>query len=176
MQVEEVTRQVYWLYGTYEKNLIDFVPSSLVEALSQPVWVDAMLEEYDSIMKNSIWEVVLRLDIKSLVVPRWIYKVKHETDAIIEKYKVIFTAKGFSQVEGVDNEEKFSPVTRYSSIKTILTLDAHMGWKIHQKDVKIVFLNGVVEEEIYIEHLEGFETHDRETHVCRLRRALYGIK
>ena len=127
-------------------------------------------------MKNSVWEVVPRPKNKSVVGSRWIYKVKHAADGNIDKYKAKFVAEGFSQVEGVDYEERFTPVARYSSIRTILALVAQMGWKIHQMYVKNAFLNGVVEEEIYIEQPEGFETYDGKTHVCILRRSLYCIK
>ena len=66
-------------------------------------------------------------------------------------------------------------VARYSSIRSILALSAQMGWKLHQMDVKAAFLNGFIEEEVYIKQPKGFETFDRESHVCRLKRALYGI-
>ena len=85
-------------------------------------------------------------------------------------------ALGFSQKEGIDYEETFAPVARYTSIRSVLALDAMMKWKIHQMDVKTTFLNGVVEEEVYVEKPLGFETHDRETHVCKLKKALYGLK
>jgi hypothetical protein len=88
----------------------------------------------------------------------------------------MFVSRGFSQIEGIDYDETFSPVTRYSSIRSILSLSAQMGWRIHQMDVKTVFLNRIIEEEVYIEKPEGFETFDRESHVCRLKRALYGLK
>jgi hypothetical protein len=72
---------------------------------------------------------------------------------------------------------RLSPqMARYSSIKTVISLAAEMGWGVHQMDVKTAFLNGVVEEEVYVEQSEGFEISDRETHVCRLRRALYELK
>jgi hypothetical protein len=94
----------------------------------------------------------------------------------VEKHKARFVARGFSQVEGIDYDETFAPVTRYSSIRSMLALSAQMGWKIHQMDVKTAFLNGQIEEEVYIEQPEGFETFDHESHVCRLKRALYGLK
>lgn len=102
--------------------------------------------EYDSIMKKNVWEVVPRPDNKSVVCSRWIYKVKHASYESIEKYKAIFVAKGFSQVEGVEYVETFSPGARYSSTITIIALVAQMGWKIHHMAVKITFLNGVIEE------------------------------
>jgi len=67
-------------------------------------------------------------------------------------------------------------VVRYSSIRAVISIATELGWQIHQMDVKIAFLNGVIEEEIYIEQPEGFEVHSRASHVCRLRRALYGLK
>ena len=91
-------------------------------------------------------------------------------------YKEIFIARGFSQKEGIDYEEAYAPVERYTSIRTILALATVMKWKIHQMDVKTAFLNGVVEEEVYVEQPLGFETHDRKTHVCKLKKALYGLK
>ena len=94
----------------------------------------------------------------------------------IEKYKERFVSRGFSQIEGIDYEETFAPVIWYSSIRTILALSAQMGWPIHQMDVNIAFLNGIIEEEVYIDKPEGFEIFNSESHVCSLKRALYGLK
>ena len=94
----------------------------------------------------------------------------------IEKYKARFVACGFSQKEGIDYEETFAPVARYTSIISVLSLDAVMKWKINQMDVKTAFLNGVVEEEVYVEQPLGFETHDRESQVCILKKSLYDLK
>eukprot|EP00253_Pinus_taeda_P007230 PITA_07230 len=124
---------------------IETEPSSFEEAVQQPVWVDVMVEEYVSIVRNSVWDVVSRTENKSVV-------------------------------KGIDYDETFSPVVRYSSIRSMLALLAQMGWKIHQMDVKTAFLNGKIEEEVYIEQPEGFETFYRESHVCGLKRALYKLK
>ena len=102
-----------------------------------------MQEEYSSIMKNDVWEVVLRHEGKSVVTSRWLYKVKHAAYGSIEKFKARFVARGFSQVEGVDYET-FAPVARYTSIRSIISIAAEMGWKIHQMDVKTAFLNGFI--------------------------------
>jgi hypothetical protein len=67
-------------------------------------------------------------------------------------------------------------VVRYSSIRVTISIADELGWKIHQMDVKTMFFNGVIEEEIYIEQLEGFEVHDKAFHFCMLKRALYGLK
>ena len=99
-------------------------PSSFEETVEDPAWVDAMVEEYDSIVRNNAWEIVPRLEGKSVVGSRWIYKVKQAADGSVEKYKARFVAQGFSQIEGIDYEENFSPIARYSSIQTILALSA----------------------------------------------------
>eukprot|EP00253_Pinus_taeda_P009127 PITA_09127 len=132
-------------------------PSYFEEAMEDPTWVDAMVEEYDSIVRNNAWEIVPRPEGKSVMGSRWIYKVKQAADWSVEKYKERFFSQGFSQIEGIDYEETFAPVARYSSIRTILALSAQMGWHIHQMDVKTTFLNGVIEEEVYIEQPEGFK-------------------
>ena len=90
-----------------------------------------MIEEYQSIMKNDVWDVVPRPEGKSVVNSKWIYKINHDADGNIEKYKTRFVARGFSQKEGRDYEETFSPVARYTSIISILALAAVMKWKIH---------------------------------------------
>ena len=102
--------------------------------------------------------------------------MKHAADGSIEKYKASFVACGFSQKEGIDYEENFAPIARYTSIISVLALSAVMKWKIHQMGVKIAFLNGVVEEEVYVENPLSFETHERETHVFKLKKSLYGLK
>ena len=77
-------------------------------------------------------------------------QIKHVVDGSIEKYKARFVARGFSQKEGVDYEETFSPLERYTSIRAIMVLASMMKWDLNQMDVKTTFLNGVIEEEVYI--------------------------
>ena len=98
-------------------------------------------------MKNDVWDVVPRQEGKSIMNSKWIYKIKHAADGSIEKYKARFVGCGFSQKEGIDYEENFAPVARYTSIRSILSLAIVMKWKVHQMDVNTAILNGVVEEE-----------------------------
>ena len=86
-----------------------------------------MAEEYASIMKNDVWEVVPKPEGKSVVTSRWLYKIKYAADGSIEKYKARFVARGFSQVEGVDYDETFAPVARYTSIRSIISIATKMG-------------------------------------------------
>ena len=157
-------------------NIIETEPSSYEEASTRSVWRESMAEEYASIMKNDVWEVVPKLEGKSVVTSRWLYKIKYDVDGSIEKYKARFVARGFSQVKGVDYDETFAPIAWYTSIQSIISIAAKMGWQIHQMDVKTAFLNGIIHEEVYIEQPQGFEMHGRESHVCRLKKALYDLK
>jgi hypothetical protein len=157
-------------------DLLEKEPTCFEEAIQKKEWAHSMTEEYQSIIRNDVWEIVPRPKSKDVVSSKWIFKIKHVVDGIIEKYKARFVTRGFSQKEGIDHEETFSPVARYTSIRTIIALAAKMKWNLHQMDVKKDFLNGVIEEEVYIEQPQVFEVEDRKTHVCKLKKALYGLK
>jgi hypothetical protein len=116
--------------------VIDSEPSSFDETTKHKVWKDAMIEEYESILKNDVWEVVLRPQGKSVVTSKWIYKIKHAANGNVEKFKARFVAHGFSQKEGIDYDEIFAPVARYTSIGIIISLASVFNWKLHQMDVK----------------------------------------
>jgi hypothetical protein len=135
-----------------------------------------MTEEYQSIINNDVWEIVPRPNRKDVVSSRCLFKIKHAADGSIEKYKERFVAHGFSQKEGIDYEDTFALVSRYTSIRTIIALAAKMKWKLHHMDVKKTFLNGVIEEEVYIDQPQGFEVEDRKSHVWKLKKGLYGLK
>ena len=117
-------------------DIFDREPSSYEEATKKKEWKDVVIEEYQSIMKNDVWEIVLRPEKKYVMTSKWIYKIKHAADGSIEKYKARFIARGFSQKEGKDYEETFAPMVRYTSISALLALTTIMKWKIHQMDVK----------------------------------------
>ena len=115
-------------------HIIDVEPSTYEEATRQQVWKDAMMEEYPSIMKNDAWEVGPRPKGKSVVTSKWIFKIKHAVDRSIKKYNARFVARGFSQKEGIDYEETFAPVARYTSIRAVISLAAVLGWRLRQMD------------------------------------------
>jgi hypothetical protein len=158
------------------RKFSDAEPSSFEEADKLQVWKDAMLEEYRSNIKNNVWDIVSRPKDKSMVSSKWIYKIKHAANGSVEKFKERFVSKGFTQKEGIDYEEIFSPVARYTSIQTIIALAPVLGWKLHQMDVKTTFLNGNIEHEVFVEQIDGFVLHNKGTHVCKPRNALYDLK
>jgi hypothetical protein len=110
------------------------------------------------------------------VTSKWIYKIKHTVDEIIERHKMRFIARGFSRVEGIDYDNTFTHVARYTSIRMIISPATSMGWRVHHMYVKTTFLNGDIEEELYIKQPDGFVIHEKESHVCMLKKALYGLK
>ena len=112
-------------------DIIDVEPTSYEEVAEKKEWKDAMIEEYQSIVKNDVWDVVPISKEKTMVSSKWIYKMKHSLDDNVEKCKARFMEHGFSQKEGIDYEEFFAPVTRYTSIRSILAIDAVMKWKVH---------------------------------------------
>jgi hypothetical protein len=108
------------------------------------------MKEYTSILRNVVWDIVARSKGKSVMSSKWIYKIKHVANDNIEKFKVMFIARGFSPKDGVDYEETFATITKYNSIIAVMSLVSFMGWRIHQMDVNIYFLNGIIKEEVYI--------------------------
>jgi hypothetical protein len=141
--------------------VIDSKPSTFEEASKHKVWKDIMIEEYDSILKNDVWEVVPIPHGKSVVTSKWFYKIKHAKDNNVEKFKARFVVRGFPQKEGIDYGDIFTHVSRYTCIKIIISLIAVFGWKLHQMDVKTDFLNGEVEQEVYIEQPKGLLSHGK---------------
>eukprot|EP00253_Pinus_taeda_P001650 PITA_01650 len=94
----------------------------------------------------------------------------------VDKFKARCVARGFSQKEGVDYNEIFALVARYTTIHSIIALATSQGWNLHQMDVKTAFLHGSIKEEVYVEQPKGFKVQDRQTHICRVKKALYGLK
>ncbi|KAD2393091.1 hypothetical protein E3N88_40068 [Mikania micrantha] len=106
----------------------------------------------------------------------WIFKRKMKADGFIDKYKAMLVIKGFRQKEGVDYFDTYSPVTRITSIRLVLAIATLRNLEVHQMDVKTAFLNGDLEEEIYMEQPEGFSAPGQEGKVCKLVKSLYGLK
>ena len=107
---------------------------------------------------------------------KWILKKKLKPDGTVDKYKARLVAKGFRQRENVDFFDTYSPVTRITSIRVLIALASLHDLVVHQMDVKTAFLNGELEEEIYMDQPEGFVIHGQEHKVCKLDKSLYGLK
>lgn len=156
--------------------LADAEPIDLDEALSSDVWKHAMREELKAIEKNATWELVNLPMKKKPIVVKWVFKVKHKPDGTIAKHKVRLVAKGFLQKEGLDYSEVIAPVARLETVRLVIALANSKSWKLFQLDVKSAFLNGPLEEEVYVLQPPGFVLRGSEEKVFKLKKALYGLK
>ncbi|KAM1198763.1 hypothetical protein FF2_010062 [Malus domestica] len=162
------------VYAQCNMSIIE--PEDFSEAVKDDAWKKAMTEEILMIEKNSTWELVDRPSSKPVVGVKWVYKTKLNLDGSIQKHKARLVAKGYTQKPGIDFIETFAPVARLDTIRTLIALAAQKGWKLWQLDVKSAFLNGVLEEEVYVDQPDGFVIKGAEDKVYRLRKALYGLK
>ncbi|KAL0453901.1 UNVERIFIED_CONTAM: Copia protein [Sesamum latifolium] len=119
--------------------------------------ITAMKEEMSSMANNNVWGLVDLPAERKTIGNKWVLKVKHKEDGSIDKFKARLVAKGYTQKEGTDYEETFSLVVRFASIRLILAPVAHLDLELFQIDVKTVFLNRELDEEIYMDQLEGFQ-------------------
>ncbi|KAL8134956.1 hypothetical protein AgCh_009824 [Apium graveolens] len=151
-------------------------PKKVEEALQDADWVQAMQEELNEFERNKVWTLVPRPKNRSFVGTKWVFRNKTDSDGIITRNKARLVAKGYSQQEGIDYNETFAPVARLEAIRIFLAYDTHKKFKVFQIDVKSVFLNGELEEEVYVEQPPGFVDPKFPNHVYRLDKSLYGLK
>ncbi|WVZ55766.1 hypothetical protein U9M48_006388 [Paspalum notatum var. saurae] len=159
--------------------LMDDTPTSINEAyasLDTDNWKEAVQSELDSILSNGTWELTERPYGCKPVGCKWVFKKKLRPDGTIEKYKARLVTKDYTQKEGEDFFDTYSPVARMTTIRVLLSLAVSYGLIIHQMDVKTAFLNGELEEEIYMEQPDGFVVKGQESQVCKLLKSLYGLK
>ena len=151
-------------------------PSSVSEALSLPHWLPSMGLEYDALLRNNTWEIVPSHPTQTIVHNKWIFRTKVKDDGTLGRYKARLVAKGFQQTLGVDFFDTFNLVVKASTIRIILTIAVTRQWEIHHIDVNNTFLNGDLQETVFMAQPEGFVDPSKPTHVCCLRKALYGLK
>ena len=151
-------------------------PKTLEEALASDhaeEWKTAIDSEYESLIENETWELVELPSERKAIGCKWVFKVKHAGNGEVERFKARLVAKGYAQKYGVDFEETFSPV---SSIRALIAFAIQHDMLIHQMDVVTAFLNGTLDEEIYMQQPDGYSQPGKEHLVCRLKRSLYGLK
>lgn len=160
--------EVLFLYGD-EPATYDEAPTC-DDALK---WKKAMQEEYDSLIKYNTWELVKVPRNCILVTCKWIYKVKMCTNGTVERFKARSMARGFSQVEGLDFKETYSPVARLESIRVLLSIASNYDMEMLYFDIKTAFLYGSLAEDTYMIQPRGFEKDG--DNACKLKRSLYGL-
>jgi hypothetical protein len=158
---------------------VDDTPTSIAEAYASPDaddWKKAIQNEMDSILSNGTWELSECPHGCKPVGCKWVFKKKLRPDGTIEKYKARLVAKGYTQREGEDYFDTYSPIVRLTTIRVLLSMAASYDLIVHQMDVKTTFLNGELEEEIYMDQPDGFVVKGEERKVCKLLKSLYGLK
>ena len=153
-------------------------PQTVGEALGgdhKVKWQQAMDSEMSSLVENGVYELVDRPKGKKVVKSKWVFRVKTDEKGEVEKFKARVVAKGYSQVEGQDYDQIFSPTVRFESVRQLVALGASKGLEMHQMDVTTAFLYAPLEEEVYMERPEG-TVEEGDGRVMRLLKCLYGLK
>ena len=151
-------------------------PKNIQEALDDEFWTDSMHEEREQFDRLQVWELVPRPENVNIAWTKWIYKNNTDEEGNVVRNKSRLVAHGYSQIEGIDFDETFAPVARLESISLLFGIACHLRIKLYQMDVKSAFLNGVLQEEVYVTQPKGFEDPHFPDHVYKLKRALYGLK
>ncbi|KAK9067609.1 hypothetical protein SSX86_011720 [Deinandra increscens subsp. villosa] len=152
------------------------VPKGFKTAAKDPKWVHAMDEEMTALRQSNTWTLVPRPQSTNIVGSKWVYRIKYHTDGSVQRYKARLVAQGFTQIPGIDYSHTFSPVVKASTVRVVLSLAVLHKWRLHQLDVNNAFLNGNLNETVFMEQPPGYEDSQYPNHVCKLSKALYGLK
>ena len=136
-------------------------------------WLTACTEELQTFRWMEVYEEVDQPHDHKIISSKWVFRIKRGPDGKIQKYKAHLVTKGFTQVEGIDYDETFAPVMKFSSLRTVLALTAKHNLKVHQMDVKATYFNGILEEEIYLEPPTGFKPGN--VKVWQLDKSIYSM-
>ena len=167
-------------YAFINSILLCSEPLNFLEAKKSKEWCNAVDAEFSSLEDLDTWEVCSLPEGKSTVGCKWIFKLKLHADGTVERHKGRLVAKGYTQKEGIDYVETFSPVAKMVTVKMILALAAKKKWILHQLDISNAFLNGDLNEEIYMDLPPGYaerkENNLPPNAVLRLKKSIYGLK
>jgi hypothetical protein len=178
---------VYLVEGNREKVLskLPFVgnveedPNTFSEAMvsrDAAFWKEAVNDEINSILSNNTWVLVDLPPGFNTIGCKWVFRRKYRIDGTIQTFKARLVAKGFRQREGIDYFDTYALVARITSIRVLIALASIYKLVVHQMNVKTTFLNGDLDEEVYMDQLEGFVLPGNEKKVCKLVKSLYGLK
>ncbi|XP_075499123.1 uncharacterized protein LOC142537497 [Primulina tabacum] len=150
-------------------------PQYYHEAITDPRWRNAMDLELSALESNCTWDIVDLPVNKKPIGCKWVYKIKHNPDGTMDRFKARLVANGYTQQQGIDYHDTFSPTAKIVTIRCMLSLAAIKGWNLHQMDVTNAFLQGDLDEEVYMDMPLGY-SRQGESKVCLLRKSLYGLK
>jgi hypothetical protein len=145
-------------------------------ALSDSSWINAMHEELENFERNQVWTLVDPPRDVNVIGTKWVFKNKQGDDGEVVRNKVCLVAQGYSEIEGLDFGETFAPVAHLEVIRILLAFAASKGFKLYHMDVKNDFLNGVIQEEVYVRQPPGFESPKYPDRVYKILKTLYELK
>uniref|UniRef100_A0AAV1V3A7 Reverse transcriptase Ty1/copia-type domain-containing protein n=1 Tax=Peronospora matthiolae TaxID=2874970 RepID=A0AAV1V3A7_9STRA len=145
---------------------------SAMESSDAVKWKEACDSEMKYLCKTKTWDLVPLPKGRKAIGNRWVFRVKENQAGEVERFKARLVAKGFSQKRGIDYDETFAPVAKFTSIRILLSLAAKYSLSVHQMDVKTAFLNGLLDEDIYIVQPDGHVDEFHPDFVCHLKRSL----
>jgi len=151
-------------------------PRGFKTVAKNPAWLAAMDEELNALRENCTWDLVPQPPKTNIVGSKWVFRMKYQSDGSIDRLKARLVAKGYTQLPGLDYTDTFSPVVKASTVRVVLSLAITHGWPLCQLDVKNAFLHGILQEHVCMEQSPGYVDPRFPQHVCKLKKALYGIK
>ncbi|GKB33405.1 retrovirus-related pol polyprotein from transposon TNT 1-94 [Tanacetum coccineum] len=151
-------------------------PKNVNEALKDGSWIITMQEELNQFVANDVWELVPQPKNMTIIETKWVYRNKLDENGVASRNKASLVAQGYNQQEGINYNETYAPVARLESIRTLLAYACALDFKLFQMDVKSAFLNGFINEEVYVAQPPGFIDFEKPDHVYKLKKALYGLK
>jgi vacuolar-type H+-ATPase catalytic subunit A/Vma1 len=151
-------------------------PTSVDEALQDNDWIISMQEELNQFTRNDVWDLVPKPKGFNIIGTKWVFINKLNEQGEVIRNKARLVAQGYSQQEGIDYNETFSPVTRLESIRLLISFVVQNNITLYQMDVKSAFLNGYIEEEVYVRQPPGFEDSKFPEHVFKLKKIFVWVK
>ncbi|GJR89034.1 putative ribonuclease H-like domain-containing protein [Tanacetum coccineum] len=150
-------------------------PKKISEALTDESWVEAMQEELLQFQHQKVWILVDLPSGMKVIGTKWVFRNKRDQRGVVVRNKARLVAQGHRQEEGIDYDEVFAPVARIEAIRLFLAFASFMGFLVYQMDVKSAFLNGTIDEEVYVSQPPGFVDPDHPNKVYKVVKALYGL-
>ncbi|GKA99760.1 retrovirus-related pol polyprotein from transposon TNT 1-94, partial [Tanacetum coccineum] len=151
-------------------------PKNVKEAIQDESWTMDMQRELNQFKTNDVWSLVPPHINQTIIGTKWVFKNKLDENGVVSRNKARLVAQGYNQQEGIYFDETYAPVARLESIRILLAYACAHDFKLSQMDVKSAFLNGFINEEVYVAQPPGFIDFEKPNHVFKLKKALYGLK